>query len=269
MSEIENKYQIGVRRFKINWIGIRSLILKENLRYLSVAGQTVIGPIITSILFLVVINLAIGEQRSNVLGVEFIYFLTPGLIAMQCISQAFAHSSSSILMGKVMGNIVDLIGAPLSPAEVTLSIISASISRGILICTLSVFTFSIFINIEVQNYFILFAYLFLSTFILGAIGFIAGLWAEKFDNMATVTNFVIVPLSFLSGTFYSVERLPQLLKDLSFYNPFFHMIDGFRYAFISNLDGSIKFGITYLSIISIIVWLIAYFLYKKGYKIKS
>ena len=132
MIEIKNKYKIGVRRFKINWVGVQSLILKENLRFLSVAGQTILGPIITAILFLVVINLAIGDSRSNVLGVVFINFLAPGLIAMQIISQSFAHSSSSILMGKVMGNIVDLIGAPLSAAEVTLSIISASISRSII-----------------------------------------------------------------------------------------------------------------------------------------
>ena len=269
MSELENKYQIGVRRFNINWIGIGSLILKENLRYLTVAGQTIIGPIITSILFLVVINMAVGDDRANVLGVEFITFLAPGLIAMQIISQAFAHSSSSILMGKIMGNIFDLIGAPLSPAEVTLSIISASISRGIIICFLSIITFSLFLEIEVKNFYLLVTYLFLSTFILGAVGFIAGLWAEKFDNMATVTNFIVMPLSFLSGTFYSVDRLPEFLKVLSFYNPFFHMIDGFRYAFISDMDGSTKFGIIYLSFIAIIVWFISYILYKKGYKIKS
>ena len=104
---------------------------------------------------------------------------------------------------------------------------------------------------------------------MGAAGFIAGLWADKFDHMATVTNFIIVPLSFLSGTFYSVERLPEVLKILSNYNPFFHMIDGFRYSFIGNLDGSLTFGILYLSIISVIMWLISYYLYKKGYKIKS
>ena len=267
--EIQNKYKIGVRRFNINWIGVKSLIIKENLRFLSVAGQTIVGPIVTAILFLVVINLALGNQRENVLGVEFIIFLAPGLIAMQVISQSFAHSSSSILMGKVMGNIVDLIGAPLSAAEVTLSIISASVSRSIIICILSTIIFSIFIDLEINSYFILICYLFLSSFILGAAGFIAGLWAEKFDNMATVTNFIIVPLSFLSGTFYSVDSLPEFIKFLSYYNPFFHMIDGFRYAFISNLDGSLKFGLTYLSIIAIIIWYISYYLYKKGYKIKS
>ena len=267
--EINNKYKIGVRRFGVNWIGIKSLIIKENLRFLSVAGQTIVGPIITAVLFLVVINLAVGNQREDVLGVEFINFLAPGLIAMQFISQSFAHSSSSILMGKVMGNIVDLIGAPLSAAEVTFSIISASIFRSIIICTLSVTIFMLTIDLHVQNYFVLILYLILSSFILGAVGFIAGLWAEKFDNMATVTNFIIVPLSFLSGTFYSVESLPEILKDISFYNPFFHMIDGFRYAFINDLDGSLKFGISFLTIIALIVWFIAYYLYDKGYKIKS
>ena len=269
MSELENKYQIGVRRFNINWIGIGSLILKENLRYLTVAGQTIVGPIITSILFLVVINMAVGDDRANVLGVEFISFLAPGLIAMQIISQAFAHSSSSILMGKIMGNIFDLIGAPLSPAEVTLSIISASVSRGIIICFLSIITFSLFLEIEVKNYYFLITYLFLSTFILGAVGFIAGLWAEKFDNMATVTNFIVMPLSFLSGTFYSVERLPEFLKVLSFYNPFFHMIDGLRFSMIGISDGSTTFGLIYLLVLNLLLWWTAYYLYKIGYKIKT
>ena len=269
MVEIKNKYKIGVRRFSINWVGIKSLILKENLRFLSVAGQTIVGPIVTAILFLIVINLAIGDSRSNVLGVVFINFLTPGLIAMQFISQSFAHSSSSILMGKIMGNIVDLIGAPLSAAEVTLSIISASISRSIIIVFLSIIVFSIFIDLKIEYPFLLIIYLLLSSFILGAAGICAGLWADKFDNMATVTNFIIVPLSFLSGTFYSVSELPNILKNLSYFNPFFYMIDGFRFAFIGQSDGSIKIGIIYLIILSFIFWLLSYLLYKKGYKIKS
>ena len=269
MSAIENKYQIGVRRFSINWVGLYSLYCKETLRFLSVFGQTIVGPIITAILFLIVISLAIGDERADVLGVKFITFLAPGLIAMQLISQSFAHSSSSILMAKVMGNIVDLVGAPLSAAEVTISVIFASVTRSVIICLLSILVFSLLIDIKIQNYSILILYVILSSFILGAVGFIAGLWAEKFDHMATVTNFLIVPLSFLSGTFYSVERLPPILQNISMANPFFHMIDGFRFAFIGNSDGSIKFGLIYLIFISFIVWFIAYYLYKKGYKIKS
>ena len=269
MVELHKKYQIGEKRFGINWVGAYTLYLKETLRFLSVLGQTVIGPVMSAILFLLVISLAIGEDRPNVLGVTFIEFLAPGLIAMQVIQQAFSHSSSSLLMGKVMGNIVDLIGAPLSAAEVTLAIIFASITRSLMISIISIILFSLIIEIEIKHYLIFFTYLFLSSFIMGAVGFIAGLWADKFDNMATVTNFIIVPLSFLSGTFYSVERLPNFLNILSHYNPFFHMIDGFRYSFINNMDGSVEFGLIYLIIISIILWFIAFQLYKKGYKIKS
>ena len=269
MVELYNKYQVGVRRFNINWVGAYTLYIKETLRFLSVFGQTIIGPIVTSILFLSVISLAIGSDRPNVLGVPFIEFLAPGLIAMQIIQQAFSHSSSSLLMGKVMGNIVDLVGAPLSAGEVSLSIIFAAVTRALFISIISIVIFSIMIEIEIKNYLIFFIYLFLSSFIMGAAGFIAGLWADKFDHMATATNFIIVPLSFLSGTFYSIDRLPDFLNTLSYYNPFFHMIDGFRYAFINNMDGSLKFGLIYLSLFSIIIWLIAYLLYKKGYKIKS
>ena len=269
MVELHKKYHVGVRRFNINWVGAYTLYLKETLRFLSVFGQTIIGPIVTSILFLSVISLAIGKDRPDVLGVPFIEFLAPGLIAMQIIQQAFSHSSSSLLMGKVMGNIVDLVGAPLSASEVSLSIIFASATRALFISVISIIIFSIMIEIEIKNYLIFFIYLFLSSFIMGAAGFIAGLWADKFDHMATATNFIIVPLSFLSGTFYSVDRLPNFLNTLSHYNPFFHMIDGFRYAFINNMDGSLKFGLIYLSLFSIIIWLIAYLLYKKGYKIKS
>ena len=269
MVELKNKYQIGIRRFGINWVGIYSLYLKETLRFLTVFGQTIIGPVVTAILFLLVISLAIGDERSNVLGVPFIQFLAPGLIAMQVIQQSFSHSSSSLLMGKVMGNIVDLIGAPLSASEVSLTIILASVTRAIIISVISIIIFSLVIEIAIKNYLIFILYLFLTSFIMGGAGFIAGLWAEKFDNMATVTNFIIVPLSFLSGTFYSINRLPEYLNKLSYYNPFFHMIDGFRYAFIENLDGSLNFGIIYLSILSFVIWFIAYLLYKKGYKIKQ
>ena len=269
MVELENKYQIGEKRFGINWIGAYTLYLKETLRFISVLGQTIIGPVVTSVLFLSVISLAIGADRPNVLGVSFIQFLAPGLIAMQVIQQAFSHSSSSLLMGKVMGNIVDLIGAPLSAGEVTLAVIFASVTRALIISVVSIIVFSLMIEIEIKNYLIFFIYLILSSFIMGAVGFIAGLWADKFDHMATVTNFIIVPLSFLSGTFYSVDRLPDFLNFLSQYNPFFHMIDGFRYAFINNMDGSIKFSLIYLTILSILTWFISYILYKKGYKIKS
>ena len=270
MVELNNKYKIGVRRFgTINWIGFYSLYKKETLRFLIVFGQTILGPVLTGILFLIVISIAWGDERGEVLGLPFIEFLAPGLISMQVIQQAFSHSSSSILMGKVMGNIIDLIGSPLSAAEVTLAIVLASVTRSFIICTVSIICFNLFTDVKVLNYYHFFAYLILSSFFMGSLGFIAGMWAEKFDNMATVTNFIIVPLSFLSGTFYSIEKLPSILKEISIYNPFFHMIDGLRFSMIGYSDGSIIFGLPYLLLFNLILWFTAYYLYKKGYKIKS
>ena len=138
-----------------------------------------------------------------------------------------------------------------------------------MIAIVSIIVFKLIIDIEITNYFLLIVFTLLSSFILGNIGIIAGLWAEKFDHMATVTNFVIVPLSFLSGTFYSIERLPEILQIISKANPFFYMIDGFRYSFIGESDGSLIFGVFYLTIVSLILWFISYILYKNGYKIKS
>jgi len=150
-----------------------------------------------------------------------------------------------------------------------LAISLAAVTRSVMIAMISIFVFYLIIDFEIQNYLMLIIFTFLASFILGNIGIIAGLWAEKFDHMATVTNFVIIPLSFLSGTFYTIERLPDFLQKISLANPFFYMIDGFRFAFIGQSDGSIMFGILYLSIISFLSWLLAYYLFKIGYKIKS
>ena len=188
---------------------------------------------------------------------------------MQVIQQSFSHSSSSFMISKIQGNIVDLLYAPLSAAEVTIAVSLAAITRAVMIAVISIITFKLLIDIEIKNYLTLISFTFLSSFILGNVGIIAGLWSEKFDNMATVTNFVIVPLSFLSGTFYTIDRLPGFLQTISELNPFFYMIDGFRYSFIGKADGSITIGLVYLIILSFVTWFITYLLYKKGYKIKS
>ena len=270
MVEIRTKYKIGTRRFgSINWIGAWTLYKKEVLRFLLVWIQTIFSPLVSSLLFLLVLSLAIGTDRGEVLGVPFVTFLAPGLISMQIIQQSFSHSSSSFMIGKIQGNIVDILYAPLSPSEVTLAITLASVTRSVMIAVISIFTFKLLIDIEINNYFTLISFTLLSSFALGAGGIIAGLWAEKFDHMATITNFVIIPLSFLSGTFYSIERLPEILQLISKINPFFYMIDGFRYSFIGQSDGSIKIGLIYLLILNLLIWLLTYLLYKKGYKLKS
>ena len=270
MVEFTKKYKIGSRRFGlINWVGAWTLYKKEVLRFLIVWIQTIFSPLISSLLFLLVLSLAIGADRGDILGVPFITFLAPGLISMQVIQQSFSHSSSSFMIGKIQGNILDLLYAPLSAAEVTVSISLAAVTRSVMIAAVSIIVFKLIIKIEITNYLLLIIFTLLSSFILGNIGIIAGLWAEKFDHMATVTNFVIVPLSFLSGTFYSIDRLPEFLQIVSKANPFFYMIDGFRYSFIGQADGSITIGLVYLTILSVVSWFITYLLYKNGYKIKS
>ena len=270
MVEISTKYKLGTRRFGlVNWIGFWALYKKEVLRFLIVWIQTILSPIISSLLFLMVLTLAIGDGRSDMLGHSFINFLAPGLIAMQIIQQAFSHSSSSFMIGKIQGNIVDILYAPLSASEVTIAVALAATTRSFMIGLVSLVVFYFLVDIEIKNYFSLIFFTFISSFILGSVGTIAGLWAEKFDHMASVTNFLIVPLSFLSGTFYTIDRLPVFLQTISKCNPFFYMIDGFRYSFLGKSDGSIFIGSVYLTILAIVLWFVSYLLYKKGYKVRS
>jgi len=138
-----------------------------------------------------------------------------------------------------------------------------------LIAIISIAVFSLIVDITIYNIFYIFVFGFLGAFILGSLGFITGLWAEKFDHTATVTNFIITPLSFLSGVFYSINKLPELFQKISYINPFFYMIDGFRYGFLGRSDGSITVGLIYLILLSIVMWYVAFLLYKNGYKIKS
>ena len=270
MVELNKKYQISVKKFGfINWIGFKSLWLKECNRFMSVWQQTLLSPLVSSLLFLSVLSLALGSNKGDVLGYSFISFLAPGLIAMSILTQSFSHSVSSLMIGKIQGNIVDMLYAPLSALEVSMAIILAALTRSFLIAIISIGVFSLIVEIPINNILFIFIFGFLSAFILGSLGFITGLWAEKFDHTATVTNFVITPLSFLSGVFYSIDKLPKFFQTISHFNPFFYMIDGFRYGFLGKADGSIGVGLIYLTILSIAMWYTAFFLYKKGYKIKS
>ena len=270
MVELQKKYQVGVRRFGlINWVGFQSLWIKECKRFFVVWAQTLLSPLVSSLLFLSVLTLALGNDRGQVLGYSFISFLAPGLIAMSIVGQSFSHSVSSLMIGKIQGNIVDMLFAPLSALEVSLAIILAAVTRSLLIGIISILVFSVLIEINIYSIFYIFIFGFLSSFILGALGFITGLWAEKFDHTATVTNFIITPLSFLSGVFYSIDKLPSFFQSISYVNPFFYMIDGFRYGFLGASDGSISFGLIYLTILAVVIWYAAFYLYKKGYKIKT
>ena len=267
---IAKKYQIGVRNFGlVNWIGFRTLYIKEVSRFFVVWAQTLLSPLVSSLLFLSVLSLALGNERGEVLGFSFISFLAPGLIAMSIIQQSFSHSVSSLMIAKIQGNITDTLFAPLSAVEVSLAIILAAVTRSIVILIISIIVFSLIVEIYIHSIFYIFVGAFLGSFILGALGFITGLWAEKFDHTATITNFIVTPLSFLSGVFYSIDRLPAFFQSISKINPFFFIIDITRFGFLGVSDGSIVFGLFYLTILAFIMWFLSYHLYKIGYKIKS
>ena len=270
MVELRNKYKIGVRRFsKVNWVGFYGLWSKECARFLIVWQQTILSPIVSASLLLLVLYLAIGDSRGEVLNTPFITFLTPGLICMQVCSQAFSHSSSSIMIVKMQNILVDTIMAPLSASEITLAIIFAAVTRSIIIAISCIIFFSFFVDLSIKNIWLLIFFTICGSFILACFGFMAAQYSDKFDNLSAITNFIITPLTFCSGTFYSLERLPSLVQEISLFNPIFLIINGFRTAFIGISDGPISYSIIYLIIFSILSWLLTFFLFKSGYKIKS
>ena len=192
MKDTKKDYKINVKNFGyFNLIGFWTLYKKEVLRFLIVAVQTIISPIVTSLLFLMVLSLAIGDDRGEVLGFPFLSFLAPGLIVMSLIGQSFSHSVSSFMISKMQGNIVDMLYAPLSALEVSFAIILAAVTRSLIIAIISVAVFSMIIDMHFYNILYIFIFGFLSSFILGSLGFITGLLAEKFDHTATITNFII------------------------------------------------------------------------------
>ncbi len=241
----------------------------EILRFLNVWIQTVFSPIVTLILFLAVFTVALGLNRNNVLGHDYGVFILPGLICMQILQNAFANTSSSLMIAKIQGNIVDILYPPLSAMEVTCAMLLGAITRGLIIGLFSILIMVPFAHIPIYSIFIIILFALLGSSMLACLGFITGLWSQKFDNMATVTNFIIVPLSFLSGTFYSIQNLHSLFYLISYVNPFFYAIDGFRYGFLGQADGSVILGFFYLTFINLALWVICYILFKKGYRIKS
>ena len=270
MVELQKKYNLKVNKFGfINYVGFISLYSRECSRFFVVWAQTLLSPLVSSLLFLSVLSLALGSQRGDVLGHSFIVFLAPGLIIQSMMLQSFSHSSSSLMISKMQGNIIDLLYAPLSALEVSISIILAAVTRSIIIGIVSTLVFFLIVDIKITNMIFVFYSAFFGSFFIGSLGFITGLWATKFDHTATITNFIITPLAFLSGVFYTIDKLPSFFQTVSYFNPFFHIINIFRYGFLGVSDGNIYFGIIYLPLLSLSAWFIAYILYKNGYKIKT
>ena len=264
-------HTISARKIGLfNWIGLWTLYLKEVKRFMKVWLQTVVAPTFTTLLFMAIFSLALGGMGREVAGVPFGTFLAPGLVMMTILQNAYQNPSSSILISKVQGNIVDVLMPPLSAGELAFGYVMGGITRGVIVGLAILVTFFFWpgIEVEIQHWGLFFYFLLSGATLLSLAGVVAGVWAEKFDHAAGLNNFIIIPLSLLSGTFYSIERLPELAQKISLVNPFFYLIDGFRYSMIGRADSDITVGIWMTLGLNIVLWLLVYKIFKSGYKLK-
>ncbi|WP_133615105.1 ABC transporter permease [Dongia mobilis] len=262
--------RLAPRRYgRINWIGLAALYRKEVRRFWAVATQTILAPMVTGLLFLAIFVLALGRQAGTIGGVSYMEFLAPGLIMMAMTQNAFANTSSSLLIAKVQGNIVDLLMPPLSPLELTLGVALGGLTRGLAVGIATAAAIGVFVPLGAAQPFFLVFHAVMASLMLAQLGVLAGILCEKFDHMAAVTNFVVTPLAFLSGTFYSTERLPEFGQLLAHLNPFFYMIDGFRYGMIGHADGSLVLGIGVLGGVNLALLAVNYRAFARGWRLKA
>ena len=255
--------------FGFNLIGLWTLYLKEVRRFLKVPLQTVFAPLVTVMMFLLVFSVALGRGGRMIGEVPFLEFLAPGLIMMAIIQNAFANTSSSIMIGKIQGNIIDILMPPFRSGELLFGIVAGGVTRGLLVALVVFLAMLFVIDIGKINWALALFYALSGSLMLALLGFLGGLWAEKFDQMSMVTNFVITPLSFLSGTFYSITQLPEGFQAVAYLNPFFYLIDGLRQALVGQGDGSVVIGMLVVTAINSALWMLAYRLLDQGYRIKA
>ncbi len=252
----------------VNWLGLWTLCVKEVRRFLKVSTQTVAAPVVTTLLFLAIFSLALGRAVETVAGVPFTAFLAPGLIMMAMVQNAFANTSSSIVISKVQGNIVDVLMPPLSPGELTFGFAFGGVARGLVVGVTVGLAMSLFVHVRIHDLAFVVYHGIAASLMLSLLGIAGGVWSEKFDHIAAVTNFVITPLAFLSGTFYSIDRLPELGRVIAQWNPFFYMIDGFRYGFTGHADGSLVVGVFAVAGLNIVLWALCHWMFASGYKLR-
>lgn len=253
----------------VNWLGLWTLYKKEVRRFLKVSFQTVLAPVATTLLYMMVFSLAIGVTREAPGGFPFAVFLAPGLIMMGLLNNAFANSSSSLIVAKVQGNTVDFLMPPLSAAELSAAFIGGAITRGVMVAAASAVVIIPFASLPVSHVWAILFFGIGAAAMLGMAGVIAGVWAEKFDHLAVITNFIIMPLSFLSGTFYSISILPEPFQTISHVNPFFYLIDGFRYGFIGHADGNIAIGVAVTLAINAVLLVACYAVLRSGWRLRT
>jgi ABC-2 type transport system permease protein len=259
-----------VRRFgAVNWLGLWTLYLREVHRFLKVGMQTVAAPVVTTLLFLAIFLLALGGQQRTVAGAPYLVFLAPGLIMMAMVQNAFANTTSSLMMAKIQGNIVDLLMPPISPLEMTLGLALGGATRGLVVGAVVAAAMALVVPLHLVSPGLAIYHAVAASLMLSVLGVIGAIWADKFDHIAAVSNFIVMPLSFLSGTFYSIDRLPVAWQRAAYCDPFFYMIDGFRYAFIGHADGPVAAGAAIVGVLDLALLWACHRMIAAGYKLKA
>ena len=259
----------------INRIGLWSLYMKEVRRFLKVQTQTIWGPAVTTVLFLVIFSVALGRGGREVLGVNFPTFVAPGLIAMAMMQNAFANSSFSLLSGKIQGTIIDLLMPPLSEGELMCGIVGAAMTRAVAVGFVVAGAMMLYpgVSLAMAHPWAVVWFGLMGAMMLALLGLLASIWAEKFDHNAAVTNFVVAPLAMLSGTFYVIDRLAPAFQAVSRANPFFYVISGFRYGFLGRSDIGDAAAVTMAALglfaLNAVLAFTTYRILKSGWKIKN
>src|SRR5690349_8009961 len=255
----------------VNWGGLKTLYIKEVRRFFKVQMQTVWAPAITTLLYLAIFTVALGRGGRTVMGVSYADFIGPGLIVMAMMQNAFANSSFSLLVGKIQGNIVDYLMPPLSTGELIAGLIGAAVTRAFLVGFAVWLAMLLWpgVSVAIHRPELVFWFGLMGALMLSFLGLLTSLWADKFDHAAAVTNFVVTPLSLLSGTFYSVHQLAPAFQKVSHANPFFYVISGFRSGFLGVSDSPLWIGAIGLLVLNIVLWAICYAALKSGWKIKN
>ena len=252
-----------------NWIGVWTLYVREVRRFAKVYSQTLVAPVVTTLLFLAIFTLALGPDRAPIGGMPFAEFLAPGLVMMAVAQNAFANTSSSLVISKIQGNIVDTLMPPLTAHELTLAMALGGATRGVAVGALVTLAMMPFVEIGVAHWGFALFHLGAASLLLSLIGVAGGIWSDKFDHIAAVTNFVVTPLAFLSGTFYTLDRLPEAFVQIAELNPFFYMIDGFRFGMTGYADARPWSGLLVLVGANAAMWVLCWRMFATGYKLKA
>lgn len=253
----------------INWVGLRTLYLKEVRRFWKVGAQTVAAPVVTTLLYMMVFVVALKGARPPLHGTPFAEFVAPGLIMMAILQNAFANASSSLIQAKIMGTATDFLTPPLSPLELTVGFTLGAATRGVAVGLVTAICVMPFAKLGLANVALIVWFGLIASLLMGMVGVLAGLWSEKFDHLSAVQNFVVMPMTFLSGTFYLVDSLPEPFAGISKFNPFFYLIDGFRAGFIGHAEGSLMVGVVMSAVLTVVMGAACWLVFRSGWRLKS